>query len=401
MKNRLSLIAAVLAVLGIGGYALAQGAGVGLVTTPPTGSVILLETTSPTNVGITADNLAAWVGSSGSQGNSVIGTGVNKVSLSGAATGVAPIITTGGSSSDTNIGIVLTGKGTGLVHLGGSTIANGSVRIPTVTSSVNAVTLSGAITTGIPFITVGGTTSDTNAAIALYGKGTGNVLIGGVTTTLAGLQVAQTASAVNGLLVTNGATGTRVALDASTAGADTNTGISISGKGTGTILIGGATTTLAGLQVAQTASRVNDIIITPGATGTVPSIAVGGAGADATRNLSLLGSGVNGIVVLGPAAATCSGTTTATCQGQRFIASVTGLTTAAAGTESAAMTVTNASVASSAMTVLCSVNIYAGTGNPIVTRITPGTGSVSFTITNVAGSGSLNATVPVACTVQG
>ena len=99
------------------------------------------------------------------------------------------------------------------------------------------------------------------------------------------------------------------------------------------------------------------------------------------------------------AIATCSGTTTATCQGQRFIASVTGLTTAAVGVESAAMTVTDASVVAATSIVECNVNIYAGTGDPIATRVTPGTGTVSFTITNVAGSGSLNATVPVACVV--
>ena len=56
-------------------------------------------------------------------------------------------------------------------------------------------------------------------------------------------------------------------------------------------------------------------------------------------------------------------------------------------------------VVSSASIVHCQVNIYAGTGDPIATRVTPGTGSVSFTITNVAGSGNLNATVPVACVV--
>ena len=102
---------------------------------------------------------------------------------------------------------------------------------------------------------------------------------------------------------------------------------------------------------------------------------------------------------VGQARATCSGTTTATCQGVRFTASVTGLTTAAAGNTSAAMTVTNATVVSSAYIVQCQVNGYAGTGQPVVTGVIPGTGNVSFTITNVAASGSLNATVAVACEV--
>lgn len=97
--------------------------------------------------------------------------------------------------------------------------------------------------------------------------------------------------------------------------------------------------------------------------------------------------------------ALCSGTTTATCQGNRFTVSITGLTTAAAGTSSAAMVVTNASVTSVAATVLCNVNIYAGGGMPIATAIIPATGSVSLKVTNVAASGALDATVPVACVV--
>lgn len=376
--------------------ALGQGAGVGLTTTPPTGSYFDLNTTSPTNVGITADALAAWIGSGGSQGDSVIGTGVNKVSIAGGATTVGPRLTVGGSSSDTNIGIILAGKGTGAAHMGGTTLANGSLRVPTVASAVNQIEISGAIaTTGIGQITIGGSAADTNAAIALFGKGTGNVLIGGVTTTLAGLQVAQTASAVNDLLITNGATGTPVALSASTAGADTNIGITITGKGTGAILLGGATTTLAGVQVAQTASRVNGLLVTPGATGTDVALSSATAGADANANLQLTSNGT-GQVNVGNTT-TCSGTTTATCSAQRFIVSITGLTTAA-GASAAAMTVTNTKVAATDI-VHCQTNIYAGTGIPLATIITPGAGTVAITILNVATSGSLNATVPVACVV--
>ena len=269
----------------------------------------------------------------------LVGSGVNKVSLSGAATTVGPVITVGGTSSDTNIGIVLAGKGTGAVHLGGSTVLNASVRVPTVASTVNQVEIGGAITTGIPYITVGGTSSDTNDAIAIYGKGTGTVLVGDSTTTLAGLQVAKTASAVNGILVTPGATGTGVTLSAATAGADTNAPINITPKGSSNVRIGGAI-------------------------------------------------------------ATCTGTTTATCQGQRFVVSVTGLTTAAS-TLSAAMTVTDANVVSSSAIVMCQTQGYGGTGVPVVVNVTPGTGSVAFNIQNVSTGAALNATVPVACFVFG
>lgn len=209
-------------------------------------------------------------------GNALIGAGVNQVSLAGGATTVGPVITVGGTGSDTNIGILMAGKGTGAAHLGGTTLSNASLRVPTIASSVNQVQISGAVTGSPGLVTIGGTASDTNADLNLSGKGVG-------------------------------------------------------------------------------------------------------------------------LATLGPAAITCSGTTTATCTGQSFIVSITGLTTAAGGTESAAMTVTNTFVSAATRRVVCSVNIYAGTGNPIATRVTPGVGTVSLTITNVAASGSLNATVPVAC----
>lgn len=87
-----------------------------------------------------------------------------------------------------------------------------------------------------------------------------------------------------------------------------------------------------------------------------------------------------------------SGTTTSTATGTRLQISITGLTTAAAGTTSAVMTVTDTAVTATSL-VLGNVNLYAGTGVPIVTNIIPAAGSFTFTITNVAASGSLNATV--------
>lgn len=207
---------------------------------------------------------------------------------------------------------------------------------------------------------------------------------------------ASTASAATGLNVKSAAAAAGVAVTAISSG--TNEAMFIAGKGTGQVNIGGTTTTLAGLQVAQTASAVNDIVITNAATGSAAAIAEGGAGADANRDLSVAAAGT-GIVALGQTRATCSGTTTATCQGQRFTASVTGLSTAAGGVSATAMVVTNASVATSAVLVVCNVNGYSGTGQPIATNVTPGTGSVSFQVTNIASSGSLNATVPVACVV--
>lgn len=232
---------------------------------------------SDLNVMVTAiNNLQNTVGAN----PAILGSGVNQVSVSGAATTVAPVITTGGASADANIGIIVTGKGTGPVHLGGSTKTNGSARVVTVASAVNPVTLLGAVT-GSPAVVQGG---------------------GGLSS-------------------------------------DTDVGLSLLGSGVGIVTAGGTTT--------------------------------------------------------------CTGTTTATCNAQRFTVSITGLTTAAGGTTSAAMVVANTSVASSAIHVVCQVNGYSGTGQPVATAVVPGTNQVSVSITNVAGSGSLNATVPVFCQVLG
>lgn len=274
MKRFLYPVLGLIGLLGIGTWALAQGAGIGLVSEPQDNDVIVLETTSPTTVGITADALKTWMALSPFDTDMIIGDGVNQIGLTGGATTVAPKINPAGVGSDTNIGIVLSGKGTGNACLGGSTCANSSLQVATTASAVANVLVTGKTTGNAPTIAANG---ETNLSLALSGAGTGRVTLGSTTT--------------------------------------------------------------------------------------------------------------------------CSGTTTATCNAQRFVVSITGLTTAAGGTESAAMVVTNTRVLSSSVNVICSVNGYAGGGVPIVTRIIPGTGSVSMTVTNVAASDALDATVPIACLV--
>lgn len=202
------------------------------------------------------------------------------------------------------------------------------------------------------------------------------------------------ASPVNLIQITPAATGAIPLINVGGASADTNRSLAIAGAGTGPVLVGGATTTLAGLQVAQTASAVNDVIVTNGATGTAPTIVTGGATVDANRNLGLAGAGT-GIVTLGTQT-TCTGTTTATCNAQRAVISITGLATAAS-TLSATMTVTDTSVAAATSMVLCQVNGYAGTGIPVAVNVIPGTGSFTMAVQNVSTGAALNATVPISC----
>lgn len=332
-------------------------------------------------------------------GNQAFGSGVNQVVITGGATGVDPVITTGGAGSDTNIGILLTGKGIGPVHLGGSTLANASVRVPTVTSSVNEIDLEGAITSGVPFITVGGTSADTNPPIAIFGKGTGATYVGGVTTTLAGLQVLQTASRVNDFVLTPAATANTPGFEAGGAGADASVGVAFGTQGTGTIAFD-TDTNVQQFGVGRTATAVDYLSCAGAATANPALVACTATGSDTNININLVTKAAGNVKLGTSTVSTCNGTTTATCQGQRFVVSITGLTTAAS-TLSAAMTVTDANVVSSASTVMCQVNLYAGTGVPVAVNVTPGTGTVAINIQNVSTGAALNATVPVACVVFG
>ena len=94
----------------------------------------------------------------------------------------------------------------------------------------------------------------------------------------------------------------------------------------------------------------------------------------------------------------CTGTTTATCQGLRLAISTTGLTTADAGALSATVTVTDASVTTGSQ-VVCQPNGYAGTGVPTDVNIIPGAGSFTFAVQNTSASAALNATVVSQCLV--
>lgn len=86
-----------------------------------------------------------------------------------------------------------------------------------------------------------------------------------------------------------------------------------------------------------------------------------------------------------------------TINGLRMTVTITGLTTAAS-TLSAAQTITDASV-TAASQVLCSTQLYAGTGVPVVANVVPAAGSFTFQIQNVSTGAALNANVVVACMV--
>ncbi len=106
---------------------------------------------------------------------------------------------------------------------------------------------------------------------------------------------------------------------------------------------------------------------------------------------------VNAVLPSAQTPVACTGTTTATCQGVRIAASITGLTTAA-GVTATAQTVTDASVAANS-NMLCQVNGYGGTGNPVALNVVPGAGSFTYQIENTHATAALNATVTTFCMI--
>lgn len=374
------------------------------------------------------------------------GTNVNSVLLNGAATGSPPSITPGGTGSDTNIGIILAPKGNLQACLGGTTLANASLCSPTVANAVNEIVVSGAATGSLPTIVTGGTSADTNRGMQLSPNGTGSIYLGGTTIANSSLTVGTVASAVNGFVLTPAATGNtpgflaggssadaavavafgtngtgliqfvtdfnvtqfavgrtasavnnlQVAGSTGTApptiapvGTGATLGMQLQAKSTGAIFVGGTTTANASLQVATVASAVNQVVVTPAATGTAPTIVTGGSGVDTNRNLNLAGSGT-GIVTLGTTGGTgglsCtdSGNGTRTCNGQRGIATFTATTIA--GVTNSAQTINNSSVTTSSL-VSCWLATFSGTivtnGIPVVTTCVAGTGTITANITNV------------------
>lgn len=123
---------------------------------------------------------------------------------------------------------------------------------------------------------------------------------------------------------------------------------------------------------------------------------------DTPQNLVNIGiQSLNGALPGTAVPVTCSGNTTGTCNGLRLTDSVTNLTTTAGGNLSALVTVTDSAVNAASM-IQCTVNDYAGTGQPGVANVTANVGNFTFVVQNQTASGgaALNATVPVVCFVQ-
>ena len=209
---------------------------------------------------------------------------VNYFQVSGKPTGNPVYVSARGA--DTDISLYIQGKGTGKVLMNNDNGVGFSVT--TAASSVNRIEVSGSATGSAPSIASAG--SDTNISLNLMPKGTGTVQANGVeVATISGTQtltnktlttpkmsyitdtngntsmlLTASASAVNFLQVVNSAAGSPVILQPN--GSDTNIGFSFRPRGTGTFTFN----TSGGANIAafsQGTSPVNYFYFTPGGTG--------------------------------------------------------------------------------------------------------------------------------------
>ena len=156
-------------------------------------------------------------------------TTVNYLQVTGAATLGAPSLTAAGS--DASVSLVFNAKTTGTITFGNS--SGTALRIRNDSISVNFIDVFGNISGQNPLFRSEG--SDTNIGMSLSGKGTGGISFQND----AGARqffITPTASAVNYLQVTGAATGAATALSAQ--GSDTNIDLALTPKGTGVLAFG-------------------------------------------------------------------------------------------------------------------------------------------------------------------
>jgi hypothetical protein len=184
----------------------------------------------------------------------------------------------------------------GTISLGAAPGAE-SLRVTPVASAVNFVNLFGNVASSSPFLLMSG--SDTNIALALATKGTGNFgFFTGAGSGLAGavqqFNITHTASAVNYLQVTGGAASSAPVISAQ--GSDTNIKMQFLSKGTGDgtyhydFLTSSFTRVFA---VHSVASSVNRVEVSPSATGN--AVQVLAAGSDTNIDLALTPKGTGNV----------------------------------------------------------------------------------------------------------
>lgn len=198
-----------------------DGTTVGSITAAA-GSFTTLNSSGATRLGGLSGNQSLQVNN--------VASAVNYAQVVGAVAGAAPTLSAQGS--DANPSLVLTGKGTGVVALGGSTVANSAFQAIPTTSSVNYIEAKGAIAGQAVYLSAKGT--DANIPFIIQSKGTQPFFF--VVNNAIQFAALNTTSAVNYLYATGGVAGSAGVLAAT--GSDANIDIKFTPKGTGVLQFG-------------------------------------------------------------------------------------------------------------------------------------------------------------------
>lgn len=301
--------------------------------TPTFPSTVVLTTATQTLSGKTlqvADGLLVTHTTNGNLlGFGSVASGDSYIEIANNISGTAPRVSAVGTAG--TIPLSLGSKGTGTVFFRANNVAN-SFAVTSAASSgnVNYLQVNQVASGSTPSFSVAGS-FDTDVSINLVPKGAGTVQAGGVeVVTLSGTQTLTsktltnpkigqindtngntagwfggTASAVNWLQLGNSIAGAKPLLRSQ--GSDTNVGLSICPKGTGTVvLLDGAFQFV--LEAAGVTSAVNSLLVANAVAGADPYLQAVGSDAAVSLNLRTKSTGVvkaNGVEVV-----TISGTQT-------------------------------------------------------------------------------------------
>lgn len=177
----------------------------------------------------------------------------------------------------------------GTLAAGGPDFASKTFYVPTAVGNVNYIQIQGGAAGFAPIVYANG--SDTNLNLSIASKNTGSIFLrtNATTATITQMAVSHTANAVNFVTVTGGATGNAVTL--SSQGSDSNVTLSLSSKGS--FGMGFYTNGFANQQfgISHTASAVNNVTVSGGATGSAVNISSVGIDADIDILFNAKGTG--------------------------------------------------------------------------------------------------------------
>ena len=212
---------------------------------------------------------------------------VNWLKVTGAPTGSTPYFLSSGS--DTDIGVTHATKGAGAFAVWTNGGTTQQFRVAHTASAVNYVQVSGAATSGAPYVLANG--SDTDIPLVLSSKGAASILFKTAGTTPTQFAVAHTASAVNYVQASGSATGAGVLI--SSQGSDTNVNINYWAKGNSAHIFATGSSYTQQLQVLHTASAVNYVQVTGAATGSAVSYTATGTDTNVFSQYRTKGTGAH------------------------------------------------------------------------------------------------------------